>query len=163
MGKLFTIVMALMLSACTHRSGAEQHSGLAQEPLACPVLPSSLGYSVRRTINGVDWIICTITSHKAGGLPAEVYIGNFPYAQHDVQFFGYTPSRLGPLVWFTSTSDHKRHLVTYIPTGFDFPAVVMLSVETPNTPSLQQLATVADIVVGHSPNISIQRTRYARR
>ena len=159
MGKTIFITLLFALSACS-RSGYEVT--VAEDPLACPSVPSSAGYSVSMA-NGIDYLDCTMSPLQAGLLPAKLYVGNHPYAQKDLQFFGFTPSPIGSLAWFSSTTGTERHLLTYIPTGRDFPDVLMLSVDAPNAPSLEQLGTVADVVVNHSPNISIQRTRYARR
>ena len=148
-----------VLSACSRGESTAQPARVA---LACPTLQSSLGYSVR-TLNGPDYLECTMAPLRAGVVPAKLYVGNYPYPQHELQFVGFTTSPMGALVWFSSVANGERHWVTYIPTGYEFPSVVMLWVESRNAPSLSQLGAVAGIVVSHSPNISIQRTRYARR
>jgi hypothetical protein len=135
---------------------------VAQDPLACPSVPSSGGYSVSMA-SSIDFLDCTMSPLRSELLPARLYVGNHPYAQNNLQFIGFTPSPIGSLAWFSSTTGTESHWVTYIPTGREFPDVLMLSVDAPSAPSLEQLGSVAGVVVRHSPNISIQRTRYARR
>jgi hypothetical protein len=163
MGRVIAITLLLGLSACSHGvPGAHEHAAVAQDPLACPNVPSSIGYAVSKA-NGIDFLDCTMKPLRAGLPSAMLYVGNFPYAQDNLQFFGFTSSRVGSLAWFSSTSGTGRHWVTYIPTGCKFPAVLMLSVDARDAPSLEQLGTVAGIVLSHSSNNSFQRTRCARR
>ena len=159
MAKTIFITLVFALSAC---SRAGSGAAVGQEPLACPSVPSSVGYSVS-TANGIDFLDCTMSPLRTGLPPAKLYVGNHPYAHDNLQFVGFTPSPLGSLAWFSSTTGTEERWLTYIPTGNEFPDVLMLSVDAPNAPSLEKLGTVANIVVIHSPNISIQRTRYARR
>lgn len=158
MGKVALTAMLLTLAACSHGQGIAQHAAATSAPLACPNLQSSLGYSVS-TGNGPDFIECTMSPLHTGVLPAKLYVGNFPLRQHELQFFGFTPSPAGSLAWFSSATSASTHWVTFIPTGHKFPSVVMLSVESRTAPSLLQLQGIAGIVVSHSPNISLQRTR----
>jgi hypothetical protein len=163
MRKVIGFTLLFALSACSHGvPGGHEHVAIEQGPLACPSVPRSIGYSVSKA-DGIDYLNCTMKPLRTGLLPATLYVGNFPYAQSNLQFFGFTPSAIGSLAWFSSGSDTGQHWVTYIPTGSEFPAVIMLSVETRNVPSLEQLGMVAGIVVSHSPNISIQQTRNTHR
>lgn len=162
MGRIAVIATLIALSACSHGEATAQHAVTARVSLACPHLQTSLGYAVR-TLTGPDYLQCTMAPLRSGILPAQLYVGNYPFPLHQLQFIGFTPNPIGTLVWFSSAVGTTTQWVTYIPIGHQFPSVVMLSVESRTAPSMSQLEGVAGVVVGHSPNISFQRTRGARR
>src|SRR5690242_10294512 len=106
MGRIAVIVMLFALSACSRGETTAKRAVASSVPLACPHLQSSLGYSVRIS-NGPDFLVCTLAPLHAGVLPARLYVGNYPIPQHELQFFGFTPSPVGTLAWFSSVTSTK--------------------------------------------------------
>jgi len=164
MGKVPAILAFLCLAACGQHSNSYVSS--AQTALACPAPPTSSSYSVTVT-SGVDSLECKVSPSRKGTWQAELYIGNFPPNQPNLQFFGFASGPSGVLPWFIarpSTSWRTAWWVTYIPTCLDFPSAIELVVHSSRTPTTAQLATISSVAASNmSPNISIQRTRCARR
>lgn len=166
MGKFLAIAALLLgLSGCSQHG--ESATGMEQRPLACPKSQASSAYSVS-SAPGIDFVFCKLSPTGANALPVQLYIGNFPPREPGLQFFAFAPSPVGMLTWFSSRPNPDSRddaWVAYMPTGYDFPAVIQIIVQGKHTPTVTQLTSISSTAASGSinPNYSFQRTftRYA--
>jgi hypothetical protein len=161
MDRLAPIAAIFLLSACSQGGNSGPQTGAVQVRVACPELDRSSGYLVTAEV-GLDAAMCKLSPVQKSMPPAEVEIGNFPSAEPDLQFVGFTSSSVGQLAWFTAhggAPSQAARWVTYIPTGSKFPQVMKLTVQGNSGPGfLQQQAKIADAVINASigPNHSFE-------
>jgi hypothetical protein len=150
MRKITAIIACFWLVGCTQHG--QPQTAKAQSHVACPVLQASSGYTARSTL-GIDARTCKLSPLRAEALPAELYIGNFPPNQPNLQFDTFAPSPFGTLTWFESRprpDSRDFSWVTYIATGNNFPAVIQLVVHSRTPPTPEQLARIASLALSGS-------------
>jgi hypothetical protein len=150
MSKILAVIASLTLVGCTQQDAP--HAGNTQAHFACPVLRASSGYTVSSTL-GIDARECKLAPLRKEALPAEVYIGNYPPNQPNLQFQDFAPSPFGTLTWFVSRpspSSRDFTWVTYIATGNSFPAVIQIVVHSSTLPTSEQFAHIASLALSGS-------------
>jgi hypothetical protein len=150
MKRIALVAAMLLLSACGQKQNPGSQVDLSHVRLACPKLERTSGYLVDAKV-GLDAAMCKLSPIQNDLLPATFEIGNFPSPEPNLQFVGFTPSRVGQLAWFSIQKrepSQTARWVTYIPTGSKFPRVIKLVVMGGGVPDfLEQQARVADIVI----------------
>ena len=150
MSKIIAIIACFWLVSCTQYG--QPQTAKTQAHVACPVLQASSGYTVSSSV-GIDAHTCKLSPLRVDALPAELYIGNFPPNQPNLQFDKFASSPFGTLTWFESRSTPSSRdfsWVTYISTGNKFPAVIQLVVHSSTPPTPEQLTHIASLALSGS-------------
>ena len=152
MARFLPLIAIALLGSCNLQGTSSPTTSEPVEPMGCPSLPASSGYSVN-TRSGPDFVLCDIQPLVSGNLPATLYIGNFPPDVDALHFVAFTPSTQGNLAWFAvqSGSVQDRTWLTYVSTGNPRSAVMVISVHAPDRRMfLSQAENLSETLIGAS-------------